>query len=183
MSSTCFSRSSLLLHIFPIPGRNAPPAAFHSFSPLRSVRRCGTSFALNPRRNRLSCIRSMSSEASDAEAGTVRSVPVTVAHELLKSGHRYLDVRTVEEFNGGHAVQAINIPYMFKTNSGMSKNPKFLEEVLSTFNKDDEIIIGCLSGKRSLMAAYELSKVGFACVTDVAGGYSAWVQNGLPTEN
>ncbi|KAG6481606.1 hypothetical protein ZIOFF_058210 [Zingiber officinale] len=175
MSSTCFSRSSLLLHIFPIPGRNAPPAAFHSFSPLRSVRRCGTSFALNPRRNRL---RSMSSEASDAEAGTVRSVPVTVAHELLKSGHR-----TVEEFNGGHAVQAINIPYMFKTNSGMSKNPKFLEEVLSTFNKDDEIIIGCLSGKRSLMAAYELSKVGFACVTDVAGGYSAWVQNGLPTEN
>nr|XP_009385251.1 PREDICTED: thiosulfate sulfurtransferase 16, chloroplastic-like [Musa acuminata subsp. malaccensis] len=88
----------------------------------------------------------MSSNANAEEAVMPRSVAVTVAHELLTAGHRYLDVRTVKEFSGGHAVE------------------------------------GCLSGKRSLMAASELSNAGFTGITDVAGGFSAWVENGLPTE-
>ncbi|KAG1361026.1 putative Thiosulfate sulfurtransferase 16, chloroplastic [Cocos nucifera] len=153
-----------------------------------------------------------------------RSVPVRVAHELLQAGHRYLDVRTVDEFNAGHAVGAKNIPYVFKVGSGMTTNPNFLKEVLQTFEEDDEIIIGCESGRRSLMAAAELSSAvsnnsmtgfasvkskagnleltvpyideitdvqheiyfyhghGFTGITDIAGGYSAWLQNGLPTE-
>ncbi|RWV96493.1 hypothetical protein GW17_00040789, partial [Ensete ventricosum] len=48
---------------------------------------------------------------------------------------------------------------------------------------------GCRSGKRSLMAAAELTSAvsnsfsqGFTGITDIAGGYSAWVQNRLPTE-
>ncbi|XP_020081341.1 thiosulfate sulfurtransferase 16, chloroplastic-like isoform X1 [Ananas comosus] len=126
-------------------------------------------------------IMSMASDLS-SEAVVPRSVPVRVAHELLQAGHRYLDVRTVDEFNAGRPVGAINIPYMFKVGSGMSKNPNFLEEVSSVFGKDDEIIVGCQSGKRSLMAATELSSAGFTGVTDIAGGYSAWVQNGLPME-
>nr|CAD1830602.1 unnamed protein product [Ananas comosus var. bracteatus] len=157
-------------------------------------------------------IRSMASDLS-SEAVVPISVPVRVAHELLQAGHRYLDVRTVDEFNAGRPVGAINIPYMFKVGSGMSKNPNFLEEVSSVFGKDDEIIVvrmlihrflnfiyelsilylfplkhvlafrqGCQSGKRSLMAATELSSAGFTGVTDIAGGYSAWVQNGLPME-
>ncbi|URE36740.1 IQ calmodulin-binding motif [Musa troglodytarum] len=113
MASTCFSRSSLPLPLFPLL---------------------------------TSCIRSMASNVSAEEAGVPRSVPVAVAHELLKAGHRYLDVRTEEEFSGGHAVGA-----------------------------------GCLSGKRSSMAATELSNAGFTGITDISGGYSAWVENGLPT--
>ncbi|XP_068646273.1 thiosulfate sulfurtransferase 16, chloroplastic-like isoform X2 [Aristolochia californica] len=64
---------------------------------------------------------------------------------------------------------------------GMTKNPNFVEEVASHFGKDDEIIVGCLSGKRSLMAATDLQCAGYTGITDIAGGYSAWVQNGLPT--
>ncbi|GMP32106.1 hypothetical protein CsSME_00006016 [Camellia sinensis var. sinensis] len=108
------------------------------------------------------------------------SVPVRVAHELLQAGHRYLDVRTAEEFSAGHAVGATNVPYMFKVGSGMTKNPKFLEEVLLQFTKDDKIIVGCQSGKRSMMAATSLISAGFTGATDMAGGYAAWTQNGLP---
>ncbi|KAJ0964046.1 hypothetical protein J5N97_029168 [Dioscorea zingiberensis] len=115
-------------------------------------------------------------------AAVPRSVPVRVAHELLQAGHRYLDVRTVDEFNAGHAVGAVNIPYLFKVGSGMTRNPKFVEEVLSVFGTDDEIIVGCQSGKRSLMAAADLCNAGFTGITDIAGGYSAWVQTGLPVE-
>ncbi|KAL5706366.1 Thiosulfate sulfurtransferase 16 [Ranunculus cassubicifolius] len=111
-----------------------------------------------------------------------KSVPVRVAHELLQAGHRYLDVRTPEEFSGGHAVGAVNVPYMFKAGNGMTKNPNFLDGVAKHFGKDAEIVVGCLSGKRSLMAATDLSLAGYSGVTDMAGGYSAWSQNGLPTE-
>ncbi|KAJ4714107.1 Rhodanese domain-containing protein [Melia azedarach] len=114
--------------------------------------------------------------------GVPTSVPVRVAHELLQAGHRYLDVRTPEEFSAGHASGAINIPYMYRVGSGMSKNPKFLEQVSSQFGRYDEIIVGCQSGKRSMMAATELLAAGFTTITDIAGGFAAWKQNGLPTE-
>ncbi|KAK7307452.1 hypothetical protein VNO77_40531 [Canavalia gladiata] len=110
------------------------------------------------------------------------SVPVRVAYELLLAGHKYLDVRTPEEFNAGHPPGAINIPYMFRVGSGMTKNSNFLKEVSSHFRKDDEIIVGCQLGKRSMMAASDLLTAGFTGLTDMAGGYAAWTQNGLPTE-
>ncbi|MQL84783.1 hypothetical protein Taro_017303 [Colocasia esculenta] len=157
---------------------------------------------------------SVSTEGDPEEAGGVPgSVPVRVAHELLQSGHRYLDVRSPQEFMSGHAVGATNIPYMFQAASGMhsrlspsflsilhlctdqgcynfdtgmTKNPQFLEEVSSTFEKDDEIIVGCRSGKRSLMAASDLMSAGFTGVTDIAGGYSEmgteWIAFGIASK-
>ncbi|EER90414.1 hypothetical protein BDA96_10G347700 [Sorghum bicolor] len=110
-----------------------------------------------------------------------RSVPVRVAYELQQAGHRYLDVRTEGEFSAGHPEGAVNIPYMNKTGSGMTKNTHFLEQVSRIFGKDDEIIVGCQSGKRSLMAATELCSAGFTAVTDIAGGFSTWRENELPT--
>ncbi|KAG2614309.1 thiosulfate sulfurtransferase 16, chloroplastic-like isoform X2 [Panicum virgatum] len=117
---------------------------------------------------------------AEAAAAVPRSVPVRVAYELHQAGHRYLDVRTEAEFSAGHPEGAVNIPYMNKTGSGMTKNTHFLEQVSSIFGKDDEIIVGCQSGKRSLMAATELCSAGFTAVTGIAGGFSSWRDNGLP---
>ncbi|GLT34384.1 hypothetical protein SLA2020_089020 [Shorea laevis] len=110
-----------------------------------------------------------------------RSVTVHAAYQFLQAGHHYLDVRTSEEFRTGHPSGAINIPYMFTTEAGRIKNAKFLGEVASRFEKDNKILIGCQSGKRSLMAAADLQSAGYTDVIDVAGGYSAWKENGLPT--
>lgn len=171
---------------FPLPVTLSPPTlnGFHVPPPV--IRFSFRKFAALPTVLRLekrhwSIFRSMVTGAGQ-EAVVPSSVPVRVAHELLQAGHRYLDVRTVDEFNAGHVVGATNIPFMFKVGSGMTKNPNFLEEVSKTFGKDDEILIGCLSGRRSLMAASELSSAGFTGLTDVAGGYSSWVQNNLPVE-
>ncbi|KAK3134602.1 hypothetical protein QOZ80_6AG0551220 [Eleusine coracana subsp. coracana] len=119
-------------------------------------------------------------DALPAEAAAPRSVPVRVAYELQQAGHRYLDVRTEGEFSAGHPQGAVNIPYMHNNGSGMTKNTHFLEQVSTIFGKDDEIIVGCQSGKRSLMAAAELCAAGFNAVTDIAGGFSSWRDNGLP---
>lgn len=124
----------------------------------------------------------MTSNLEVTSTGAPTSVPVRVAHELLLAGHCYLDVRTPEEFTAGRVPGAVNIPYMLRVGSGMTKNPNFLEQVSSQFGKDDEILVGCQSGKRSLMAANDLQSAGYTGIVDIAGGYSAWAQSELPTE-
>lgn len=111
----------------------------------------------------------------------VTTIPVQVASELLKGEYRYLDVRTHEEFAKGHVEGAINIPYMYKEDTGMTKNIKFVEEVSKEFSKDDHIIVGCQSGRRSLMAANDLVAVEFKGIKDMGGGITAWIQSGFQT--
>ncbi|XP_024974230.1 thiosulfate sulfurtransferase 16, chloroplastic-like [Cynara cardunculus var. scolymus] len=146
-------------------------------------RRNGNGNGIGKRKLNFSWMATVGENVKPATPVTPTSVPVRVAHELHQAGHRYLDVRTPEEFSAGHAVGAINIPYMFRLGSGMTKNPDFVEEVLSHFGKDDEIIVGCQLGKRSLMAAMDLLSAGFTGVMDIAGGYAAWNKNGLPIES
>ncbi|KAK9713228.1 hypothetical protein RND81_06G013100 [Saponaria officinalis] len=117
---------------------------------------------------------------SSEEAG-IDTVDVHAAKHLIDSGHRYLDVRTVEEFNqGGVDVQnCLNVPYFFTTSEGRVKNPNFLEQVSSMCSMDDKIVVGCRSGVRSALATSDLLKAGFKHVSNMGGGYIAWESNGL----
>ncbi|OMO55743.1 hypothetical protein CCACVL1_27042 [Corchorus capsularis] len=160
-----------------------------SLSPQNLNSRGLFSLTVNPQRSRIAIARKYLSFCPKATlrgnvqaAGVPTSVPVRVAHELHLAGHKYLDVRTPEEFSAGHVPGAINIPYLYRVGSGMTKNPNFVAEVSSHFGKYDEIIVGCQLGKRSLMAATELLAAGFTAITDIAGGYAAWTETGLPTE-
>ena len=49
-------------------------------------------------------------------------------------------------------------------------------------NKSKPLIVVCQSGNRSLGAMTELRKLGFEKVVNLAGGYNAWQQAGLPVE-
>ncbi|PWA43543.1 rhodanese/Cell cycle control phosphatase superfamily protein [Artemisia annua] len=111
------------------------------------------------------------------------TIDVHKANLLLRKGeHRFLDVRTTEEFMEGHVDfdDALNIPYMFNAPQGRVRNNKFLEQVLSLCNKDDQLIVGCQAGVRSAYATNVLLKAGFKHVYNMGGGYLAWVENDLP---
>ncbi|KAK6924500.1 Rhodanese-like domain, partial [Dillenia turbinata] len=112
---------------------------------------------------------------------TVVTIDVHAAKNLITSGHRYLDVRTAEEFRKGHVdiENILNIPYMFNTPEGRVKNPEFLELVSAKCSKDDHLLIGCQSGVRSLCASADLLKADYKHVTNMGGGFAAWVENGL----
>ncbi|KAL3645652.1 hypothetical protein CASFOL_010832 [Castilleja foliolosa] len=84
------------------------------------------------------------------------SIDVHAANKLLNQGYTYLDVRTEEEFKIGHLENALNIVYMFNTPEGRVKNPKFLDQILSVCNKEDNIVVGCQSGVRSVYATIDL---------------------------
>ncbi|KAJ1408784.1 Rhodanese-like domain [Sesbania bispinosa] len=91
-------------------------------------------------------------------AAKVVTLDVHAAKRLIQTGHTYLDVRTVKEFMKGHvdAAKIFNIPYMLDTPKGRVKNPDFLKEVSSACTKEDNLIVGCQSGVRSLYATTDL---------------------------
>ncbi|XP_042506760.1 thiosulfate sulfurtransferase 18-like [Macadamia integrifolia] len=114
------------------------------------------------------------------------TIDVHDAKDLLDSGaYWYVDARTKEEFKEGYVdvKKIVNIPYMFKTPEGnFTKNPLFVKHVSSIFKNDCPLIVGCLSGSRSLHAATALENSGFKNVTNMGGGYSAWVKSGYPVK-
>lgn len=103
----------------------------------------------------------------------VERVSPEEAHRMMVDGdYVYLDVRSVQEFEGGHPEGAYNIPLMHMTPEGMRPNPTFLEEVEATLPKDRGIVVGCRSGGRSLRAAEAMVAAGYQRVVDQRAGFT-----------
>jgi rhodanese-related sulfurtransferase len=84
-----------------------------------------------------------------------------------------LDVREDEEWAEGHLPNAIHIPRV--------QIPEEFEEQCS--DKQKNIVAYCARGRRSLMAAETLVKMGYTNVQSMAGGIVSWHDQGLPIEN
>lgn len=116
------------------------------------------------------------------------------ARDLLESeeGYIYLDVRSIPEFEQGHAPGAKNIPLLHRTAMGMQPNEEFVDVCERALGKDAKIITACLKGGRSMRAAQVLQANGFTNVVDMRGGfdgesnplgqivYDGWARRGLP---
>lgn len=74
-----------------------------------------------------------------------------------------LDVRTPEEYNGGHIENAVLLP--------VTEIPDKAEEILP--DKDSKILVYCRSGNRSATAAKDLIRMGYTSVYDF-GGINSW---------
>jgi rhodanese-related sulfurtransferase len=81
-----------------------------------------------------------------------------------------IDVRPASEFEHGHIPGAVNVSLAS------------LEERLSEFDPHRPVAIVCARGYLSSTAASLLARRGFADVSNVAGGTSAWIKAGLPVE-
>jgi len=96
--------------------------------------------------------------------------PVETQAAVSKAYSQFIDVRTVEEYLGGHAARAVNIPLDSLTSK------------LDTLEKNEPIYIICQTGNRSKTAADILKNAGFNNVLNVTGGTVAWQTAGLPME-
>lgn len=98
-------------------------------------------------------------------------ISVQRAYELTQNPNTVLlDVRTQEEWNEYHAINAIHIPL------------DELEARASELPQDKEIVVICRSGNRSQTGRDILLQAGFQRVTSVNGGLLAWSQAGYPIE-
>lgn len=81
-----------------------------------------------------------------------------------------IDVRTPEEFEGGHIENAININW---------NDPDFLNQV-TALDKSEPVLVYCLSGGRSAAAAKAMRKNGFENVYEMNRGLMEWRSQNLP---
>ncbi|HSO75230.1 MAG TPA: rhodanese-like domain-containing protein [Blastocatellia bacterium] len=110
----------------------------------------------------------------------MKEVGAQEAQELMQSDPEliYLDVRSVPEFEAGHAAGAINIPLLhFSPGAGMSPNPDFPAVVEATLAKDAKFVVGCKSGGRSARACELMSQMGFTNVANIRGGFGGMTDN------
>ena len=101
----------------------------------------------------------------------VPQVAPAQAHAALQAGDAVLiDVREEWEYNQVHIAGAKLIPL------------RDLRDRLDEVPADREVYIYCELGARSARAAEFLQSVGRTRVRNIAGGMSAWVDAGLPSE-
>lgn len=81
-----------------------------------------------------------------------------------------IDVRTAEEFAGGHLNNAFNIDYAAEN----------FEQLISAFDPSKPLFLYCLSGARSASAAEKLRALGFKEVYELDGGMLSWRAQNLP---
>ncbi|MCI0656306.1 MAG: rhodanese-like domain-containing protein [Acidobacteria bacterium] len=128
----------------------------------------------------------------------VKSISPQEAHDWSGRDERalYLDVRSVEEFSEGHPAKAFNVPLLHRNPSGqMTPNPDFLAVVKANFPRETPLLMGCMSGGRSLRAAEILEAAGYTQVVNVRCGFGGardaagrivepgWAGLGLPVES
>lgn len=90
-----------------------------------------------------------------------------VREYLGKPGALLVDVRTPQEYGGGHIPGSKNVPL------------QAIDKIRTlTDNKDTPLYVYCHSGARSRQAAGMLRHLGYTCVNDIGGiaGYSGKVE-------
>jgi len=96
--------------------------------------------------------------------------PADAQKAVSKAYSQFIDVRTPEEYAGGHAARAENVPL-----DTLTVNFDRLE-------KNEPVYIICQTGNRSRQAAGILKEAGFNNVLNVTGGTVAWQAARLPME-
>ncbi len=92
--------------------------------------------------------------------------------ELQQSTEPYLliDVREDREWQSGHLPNAVHI--------GKGVIERDIETAVT--DKNTTIVLYCGGGFRSALAGDMLQLMGYSDVLSLAGGYTAWVNAGLP---
>ena len=93
-------------------------------------------------------------------------------HQFIKKGDGIIiDVRTSQEFNSGHIIDATNIDFYSED----------FTDKLKIVRKDVPIYVYCRSGGRSSSAANKMEKLGFTKVYNMLGGIGSWQSEGYKT--
>jgi rhodanese-related sulfurtransferase len=95
-------------------------------------------------------------------------------NQALSSGqYQLIDVRTLDEYNGGHIKNAKQSDY-YQT--------QVFSNFLDSLDKNGKYLVYCRAGNRSRETLAIMRQKGFKTVYDLAGGYNAWVSSNLPVE-
>jgi rhodanese-related sulfurtransferase len=112
----------------------------------------------------------------------IREIQPAELLELQQFGCPLVDVREPEEFAEGHIAGAVNIPrglLEFEVDGHPAVNYE-TSEALS--HRERPVILYCLSGGRSALAAEALLRLGFVNPMSLGHGILGWEDAGHPVE-
>jgi hydroxyacylglutathione hydrolase len=109
-------------------------------------------------------------EAGQALGSTAQIDARTLAPMVSRGDVQVIDVRGASEWDAGHVPGVPNIPL------------PTLRARLGEIRRDRPVIVQCQSGSRSAIAASVLRAAGIERVMNLAGGFAAWRDAGLPVE-
>ena len=89
-----------------------------------------------------------------------------------------LDVREHAEYEAGHIAGARLIPRGIIEAAADPTYSKHVPELAAA--RDRQVVVYCATGGRSAMAAAVLQMMGFRNVLSLDGGYTRWVDEGMP---
>ncbi|HZJ20660.1 MAG TPA: rhodanese-like domain-containing protein [Pricia sp.] len=110
----------------------------------------------------LSTLFGTKNETSDKIAVLDRD---TYADAITGSKIQLVDVRTANEFKGGHIKNAMNIDFYNVVN---------FQKSFKKLDKNKPVYLYCRSGARSQKVARKLVDMGFSQIYDLKGGYMGW---------
>lgn len=109
-------------------------------------------------------------EKAGKEIDTLTSVSAETLKEKMQSNVPIVDVRNDGEYNTAHIPQAQHAPL------------GFLNDYLDGLPENETFYLHCAGGYRSVIAASILKSRGIHNVVDVAGGFKAIKEAGIPVE-
>jgi rhodanese-related sulfurtransferase len=111
--------------------------------------------------------------ATSPTATSVQHVNAAQAQKLVADKKVVvLDLRTPEEFKGGHIAGATNIDFLGTD----------FEQRLAAFDNRTTYLIHCASGNRSTQALPLFKQLKFQSLYHLDGGFRSWVKAGLPVK-
>jgi rhodanese-related sulfurtransferase len=110
-------------------------------------------------------------ESTDVPAITTQDANTMIQNNNNNTNFVLLDVRTADEFSGGHIEGAVNIDYYaadFKTNIGK-------------LDKTKVYLVYCRTGVRGAASVKIMLDLGFRQTQNMTGGITKWVNDGYTT--
>jgi len=104
---------------------------------------------------------------------SVKAIGTAELTRLINSHNALVvDIRETSEYEGGRLPNAVHVPL-----SQLGGRASELERY-----KDRPVVAYCERGNRSRMVGRALAKIGFTDMYQLAGGFRAWKDAGLPVE-
>jgi rhodanese-related sulfurtransferase len=122
------------------------------------------------------------SEMVEAARPNVREVSAAEAKEMVEADPDalVLDVREPHEWDTGHIPGAVLVPLgqldLLADPSGPRPDPDLTERTAKL------IVTHCATGKRSILAADLLQKLGYRNVVSMKAGFVGWAREGYPID-
>lgn len=107
-------------------------------------------------------------EAAGKEVDTINRITAEELEQKMKQDIVIIDVRKKSEFDSEHIKGVVNVPL------------NQINQHLEKFPKEQEFVLHCAGGYRSMIAASILQQRGWSQLTDVIGGFKSIKETTIP---